>query len=166
MAKLCFKGFRWVMLCGKLLPDAREFNCSGPVITSPPGIAPSQFTKEHWQEDPNMQSLIPHSHYSRECASVRIDAHSRIRTIHTTATMRSEAHSMSKRSEAKRSEANSRIRLLYPNSRIRFASLRYLALVWKVPKRSEAHYDGESCQPLKQPRCNVCVQWVSDGSYI
>ena len=46
--------------------------------------------------------LIPHSHYSRECASVRIDAHSRIRTIHTTATMRSEAHSMSKRSEAKR----------------------------------------------------------------
>ena len=49
--------------------------------------------------------LIPHSHYSRECASVRIDAHSRIRTIHTTATMRSEAHSMSKRSEAKRSEA-------------------------------------------------------------
>ena len=74
-------------------------------------------------------SVIPHSHYSRECASVRIDAHSRIRTIHTTATMRSEAHSMSKRSEAKRSEANSRIRLLYPNSRIRFASLRYLALV-------------------------------------
>ena len=53
----------------------------------------------------NMASnLIPHSHYSRECASVRIDAHSRIRTIHTTATMRSEAHSMSKRSEAKRSE--------------------------------------------------------------
>ena len=69
-------------------------------------------------------------------------------------------------SEAKRSEANSRIRLLYPNSRIRFASLRYLALVWKVPKRSEAHYDGESCQPLKQPGSNVCVQWVSDGSYI
>ena len=67
-------------------------------------------------------SLIGYSHYSGECASVRIDAHSRIRTIHTTATMRSEAHSMSKRSE-------SRIRLLYPNSRIRFASLRYLALV-------------------------------------
>ena len=68
--------------------------------------------------------LIGYSHYSGECASVRIDAHSRIRTIHTTATMRSEAQSMSKRSEA-----NSRIRLLYPNSRIRFASLRYLALV-------------------------------------
>ena len=83
--------------------------------------------KEHHLSFPTW--LIPHSHYSRECASVRIDAHSRIRTIHTTATMRSEAHSMSKRSEAKRSEANSRIRLLYPNSRIRFASLRYLALV-------------------------------------
>ena len=46
--------------------------------------------------------VIGYSHYSGECASVRIDAHSRIRTIHTTATMRSEAHSMSKRSETKR----------------------------------------------------------------
>ena len=48
--------------------------------------------------------------------------HSRIRTIHTTPTMRSEAHSMPP-------EPNSRIRILYPNSRIRFASLRYLAPV-------------------------------------
>ena len=46
--------------------------------------------------------VIPYSHYSRECASVRIDAHSRIRTIHTTPTMRSEAHSMPNSSEANR----------------------------------------------------------------
>ena len=45
------------------------------------------------------ERLIGYSHYSGECASVRIDAHSRIRTIHTSATMRSEVHSMSKRSE-------------------------------------------------------------------
>ena len=104
-------------------------------------------------------SLIGYSHYSGECTSVRIDAHSRIRTIHTTATMRSEAHSMS------RSEANSRIRLLYPNSRIRFASLRYLALVWKVPKRS-ALWRRKLSAAETNPLQRLCSMGVGRFVYI
>ena len=58
-------------------------------------------SQSHQPED-RYPRIIPYSHYSRECASVRIDAHSRIRTIHTTPTMRSEAHSMPNSSEANR----------------------------------------------------------------
>ena len=75
-----------------------------------------------------VHKVIPHSHYSRECASVRIDAHSRIRTIHTTATMRSEAHSMSKRSEAKRSEAKRILEFASSTQILEFGSLR--SAIW------------------------------------
>ena len=87
---------------------------------------------------------------------MRIDAYSRIRTIHTTPTMRSEAHSM-----PNLSEANRILEFVSSTQILEYGSLRSAIWLQSERYRSEAKRIM-TVKVVSRWNKHVCFHWVSD----